>query len=238
VGSIPAGGANNEDNMPKLNYYKNTYDYFSQINNGHIKGLVLDYGCNYGSFLESSDTRFKQEDYTGIDIDKLALEDGKKMFPKANFIHYDRFNICYNQTGAKNIWPNLDIKFNYIVSYSVITHTDKDDMIDTIEWLYSLLLNNGKMFITYLSKHNDIAKKFFYNKRVKEYESCDNIEIDDYVYLINNKITKEKKLGKYFLSFYDDLYLKELLSPYNISLHRNSIFEGGCIQDCFVIEKR
>jgi SAM-dependent methyltransferase len=223
--------------MPKVDY-KNTFDYFEEINSSPVRESVLDYGCNYGTFLDSSKGRLKQEEYTGIDIDKSALEDGEKMFPNATFIHYDRFNVCYNHTGRKNIWPDIKDKFKFIVSYSVLTHTDKDDMLDTIEWLYSCLINKGKMFITYISKNNSRAKHFFYSKRVNEYNYCDIIDIEDYAYLIDNKITTEKKLGKYFVSFYDELYLKKLLSDYDITFHRNREIKFlNCFQDCFVIEK-
>lgn len=223
--------------MPKVDYFINTFDYFNKINGRPINGSVLDYGCNYGTFLDSSQGKFDQKDYIGLDIDQSALEEGIRMFPDATFIHYDKFNLCYNKTGIKNIWPNLGKKFNYIISYSVITHTDKEDMLDTIEWLYNLLDRNGKLLISYLSSDNNVAKRFFYNKRVKEFNQCDSILIKDFGYLVDNVLTKEKQIAKYFLSFYKDQYLEMLLAKYKPFLYRNNLFEEGCMQDCVVIKK-
>ena len=47
--------------MPKINYFLNSYKYFYQLNQGPITGSVLDYGCNYGGFLESSRNLFPEK---------------------------------------------------------------------------------------------------------------------------------------------------------------------------------
>jgi SAM-dependent methyltransferase len=222
--------------MPKINYFLNSYRYFCQLNQGPITGSVLDYGSNYGRFLESSENLFAQNMYTGIDVDLKALQSGRIMFPNAKFIHYDKHNFMYNPTGHKNIWPEINDQFDCIISYSVITHTAKEDMLDAIAWLYTKLKPDKKMFITWLNKENPIALDFFYQKRVKDFGSCDSIQTEDYVYLIDNKTAKEPSNGM-FLSFYKKEYLANLLSDYDFSLKKSPDPSGGCFQDCIIIKK-
>lgn len=222
--------------MPKIDYFLNSYDYFCKLNNGPIKGSVLDYGSNYGQFLESSQNRFPHELYTGIDVDNEALVEGRKIFPNAQFIHYDKHNFMYNQQGKKDLWPNIDTVFDYIVSYSVITHTTIEDMLETLTWLYSKLKTNGKMFISYLDSQNQRAMNFFYQKRIKIFGNCDKINTSDYIYLVDNKTSKIPSNGM-FLTFYHKVYLKTILSQFNVRLEQSKDISGGCFQDCIIITK-
>lgn len=222
--------------MPKINYFLNSYKYFCNLNGGPIVGSVLDYGSNYGRFLESSNSIFPHELYTGIDVDLEALNEGKKMFPNAEFIHYNKHNYMYNNEGKKDIWPEINKTYDFVISYSVITHTTIEDMLSAIKWLYSKLNSNGKMFITYLDSKNKDAQNFFYNKRIKMFGRCDNIETSDYIYLVDNITTKIPKKGM-LLTFYDNEYLKSLLSEYNVTLTKSMNSSDGCFQDCIIIKK-
>ena len=197
---------------------------------------MLDYGANYGMFLESSANSFPENMYTGIDVDLEALQSGRKMFPNAKFIHYDKHNFMYNPKGREKIWPDITNEFDYIISYSVITHTTKEDMLDAIAWLYTKLKPGKKMFITWLDQENKMAIDFFYQKRVKDFGSCDKIQTEDYVYLINNKISNVPSNGL-FLTFYKKEYLASLLIDYDFSLEKSPDPYGGCFQDCIIIKK-
>jgi SAM-dependent methyltransferase len=222
--------------MPKVEYFINSYKYFCQLNQGPIIGSVLDYGCNYGMFLDSSANSFAETMYTGIDIDLEALQVGQKMFSNAKFIHYNKHNFMYNPKGNKNIWPKINEQFDCIISYSVITHTTKEDMLDAISWLYTKLKLGKKMFITWLDQENKIALDYFYQKRVRDFGSCDNIQTEDYVYLIDNKTSKLPNDGM-FLSFYKKEYLASLLIDYDFTLEKSPNSSGGCFQDCIIIKK-
>lgn len=221
--------------MNTVEYIK-TYQYFSLLNEKPLDLKILDYGCNYSSFLHSSNGKILPKNYTGLDVDKDVIDIGKEMYPCANFIFYDRYNIVYNKKGQRNLWPNITGNFKCIISYSVITHTTQDDMLEAIDWLYDKLDVGGKMFITYLDQSNTIAKNFFYKKRLKDYGFCDTIETDDYIYLINNKITKIPIEAQFFLLFYNNQYLSTLLSKYNFNLAKSPI-PNYCFQDCIIIEK-
>jgi SAM-dependent methyltransferase len=222
--------------MPKIDYYINTYDYFCRLNNGPITDTVLDYGSNYGLFLHSSKNQFDEKNYTGIDVDLEAIEYGKSMFPKATFIHYNKHNYMYNPQGQNLLWPCLDTTFDTIISYSVITHTTVDDFINAVSWLYKHLNHNGKMFITYLDITNTFAKSFFYNKRVRDFGSCDEITTEDYVYIVDNKVAIPNN-NSMLLTFYNENYLSKILSNYNFKLIQNFSNKAECFQDCIIIKK-
>jgi SAM-dependent methyltransferase len=223
--------------MPKINYFLDSWRYFTFFNKGKLHGTVLDYGSNYGRFLESSNNMFPQENYTGVDVDIEALESGKNQFPNARFIHYDKYNVMYNRSGQKNIWPDLNDQFDNIISYSVLTHTTIDDTLDTIKWLYDRLKPGKKMFLTWLENKNKRAIDFFRSKRIKTFGECDEIQTEDYVYLVDNKATKVSREATFFLTFYQRSYLTSLLKDYNHELISSPIIFKDCFQDCLIITK-
>lgn len=222
--------------MPKIDYYLDTWKYFTYLNKGVIQGTVLDYGSNYGMFLDSSKSFFNQERYTGIDVDRDAIEHGQRQFPNARFIHYNRYNIMYNTNGEKDTWPNLDEKFDNIISYSVLTHTTIDDTLKAIEWLYQRLKPGKKMFLSWLDVKNEQAVAYFQNKRIRDFGSCDTIQTEDYIYLVNNKTTKIASEGV-FLVFYQSSYFSSLLTKYNHELIQSPKAVKNCFQDCIIITK-
>jgi hypothetical protein len=181
---------------------------------------LLDFGCNHGIFLESSRGSFPQENYTGIDICEDAILMGRKMFPNANFIHYDGFNPEYNPGGKESL-PVLDKKYDLIVAHSVFTHTSKEEMLEIVDWLYSHLSENGKMLITWsgYGKKNDVFVgpnaflRFFPEHRDMDY--CYIYQLDD------NGKTKSLISQEYltenvrsFWVYYNINYFQKLLDQY------------------------
>jgi SAM-dependent methyltransferase len=221
--------------MAKIDYFLPTFDYFKKLHPTIDQGCVLDYGSNYGMFLDSSKEKFKQSDYTGIDVDLEAIEFGRNKFPDANFIWYNGFNYMYNLKGDK-IKPVLNKQYDTIISYSVFTHTTVEDTLNSIAYLYSNLKHGGKMLLTWLSIDNQKVVNFFYKKRIKEFKTCDKIQTDDYTYLINNKLSKVESAGM-FLVFYKQDYLADLLKGYNFILTPAPEDSGDCFQDCIIISK-
>lgn len=224
--------------MAKLNYYKNTFEYFRRIKPSICDGLVLDYGSNYGTFLDSSKGQFPQKNYTGIDVDKAALEAGRHQFPDAKFIWFNSYNPVYNPNGT-NDTLSLPETYDTIISYSVFTHTSKEDMLEKIQWLYQLLKPGGSILATWLDVDVSIITEFFYRKRIKTYGACDRIMTDSYVYLLNNKCSKQVKANSdYLLAFYKKNYLISLLEQYNVTLVEAFPDIKECFQSCFIIEKK
>ena len=221
--------------MGKLNYYKDTFTYFKTLHPEIVNGTVLDYGSNYGSFLDSSNGNFLHKNYTGVDVDLVALEEGKTLFPDATFIHYNGFNLVYNPNGIKGSRPLLE-NYDTIISYSVLTHTTIDDMLETIDWLFSLLKPNGKLLITWLDVDDKITNYKFYKKRMRDLGYCDVINTDDYIYLNDNKLSKTAEAKQWLLLFFKKEYLSNILKNYKHTL-MPAAHSIGCIQSCIVIEK-
>lgn len=223
--------------MAKLDYYKDTFKYFKRLHPSITQGSVLDYGSNYGTFLDSSQGQFPEENYTGIDVDKEALDEGLKLFPKAKFIWYDGYNPVYNPNGTEETY-NFEKQYDTIISYSVFTHTSKEDMCNKIEWLYNYLKPGGTMLSTWLDIDSKPSTNFFYKKRIQEYGSCDLIETSDYTYLLDNKCSKTIEFDiKFLLSFYKKDYLQNLLKDYQPLLVNAFSDIPSCFQSCIIIRK-
>lgn len=223
--------------MPKLNYFKDTFQYFKRFKNSISEGTVLDYGSNYGTFLDSSKGKFPEENYTGIDVDNEALDAGRLQFPKAKFIWYNGYNPIYNSSGIEEKF-DFNQQFDTIISYSVFTHTSKEDMCNKIDWLYLYLKPGGSILATWLDVDTDIPVNYFFNKRVKDYGYCEKIETDDYIYLLDNKCSKVIKPNiKLLLAFYNKTYLKKIMSKYNPFLFNAFPDIPTCFQSCMIIVK-
>ena len=224
--------------MAKINYYINTYGYFKQLNPNLNSGMLLDYGSNYGRFLDSSKGEFAQESYTGVDIDIDALDAGKLMFPRANFIYYNRFNHAYNPSGEHDVWPILPNKYSTIISYSVFTHTTQEDMIDTIRWLYNHLEDNGKLIVSYASTKNEEAIRFYTKNQFNSFETFEWGN-NNVIYVSDNfKDVSTPKLGKMYFTFYNLDYLKDLLKDYTVEFFNAPPNIKNCFQECLVVTKQ
>lgn len=160
---------------------------------------VLDFGCNYGIFLETSEGSFPVENYTGVDICEDAIDMGRKMFPDAKFIHYDGFNPEYNP-GGKDFLPDLDGEYDLILVNSVFTHTSKEEMLSIVDTLYPYLAKGGKMMISWTGYDPDFNRfpygpvrdqilRFF--PEHKEMEYC-------YVYQYNENGKNKTKITQEF----------------------------------------
>jgi len=220
-----------------IKHKEQVFAYFQMLHPEITNGTVLDYGSGYGKFLYTSDGEFPQENYTAVDVSKDALAEGEKFFPRANFVHYDGFNLVYNRTGIPDCRPILqDRYYDTIISYSALpVCTTIEDSLEKINWLYDLLRPGGKMLLSWLDVDNQMITDYFYKKRTKDYGSCDTIETDDYIYLCDNKLSKNSECTRQILLFFKEAYLSSLigykhsLAPPNPSL--------GCNQSCIIIEK-
>jgi len=225
--------------MPKVIHDIDSYTYFKRINPEIDKGLLLDYGSNYGGFLKNSQGLFDQKQYTGIDVDNGALDEGRKLFPNATFIHYNGYNCAYNPNGVKNLKPNLNQKYSNIISYSVFTHTTEDDMLDTVRWLYDHLEPGGKLMATFCSEHNIRAimyktkNKFYTFKKFNWFDKLNVFYVSDNLDNVESPV-----VGKMTFTFYKLNYLKSILSNYDVEFFNAPLGIKNTFQECFVITKK
>lgn len=128
------------------------FDYFDRLlgNPDWQNSKVLDFGGNVGGFLTSAGDRFKHEDYWCLDLNHQVIEMGREAFPQAHFCHYNRYSSQYNPDGIRNFAiPDLGLKFDIIMAFSVFTHTHQNEMLELVEQLRGQLNPHGAIAFTF-----------------------------------------------------------------------------------------
>ena len=129
------------------------FEYFDrQLSNPQWKGKrVLDFGGNVGNILMDPRCTIDQENYWCLDVSKDAILEGQKRYPKADFRFYDAYNLSFNPTGVEDLpIPEFEVQFDYILAYSIFTHTDEAEMINKVDQLIQMLSDNGVLIFTFL----------------------------------------------------------------------------------------
>jgi SAM-dependent methyltransferase len=115
---------------------------------------ILDFGGNAGNLLLDPGCAIRPEDYYCIDVIREAVEEGRKKFPQAHWIHYDRYNRSFNPEGVAGLpIPDIGIEFDLILAYSVFTHTTWEEMNELIEQLKPRLGPGGTLAFTFIDPH-------------------------------------------------------------------------------------
>jgi methyltransferase family protein len=128
------------------------FSYFDEIL-GHPDWAtlkILDFGGNVGGFLAGADARVNHDDYWCLDLNKEVIAQGARSFPRAHFYHYDRYSSQYNPHGVRNLpIPDLGLKFDVIMAFSVFTHTHQQEMFDLVSQLCRMLTSDGVLAFTF-----------------------------------------------------------------------------------------
>ena len=208
-----------------------SFYYFENYVTCDLSTKILDFGSNWGNYINSNPGVFDNKNYTGLDIDYEAIAEGKRLFPEANWIWYDRYNPVYNPKG-QSVLPKLDQAFDLIISYSVFTHMPLEDMLETLDYLYDQLNPGGNICFSYCDIDNPVCVNWFRERR----ENCDPVQSQDYVYLVNNRATLEppQEQVRHFVVFYKTEFLLEKLSKFNA---RAEPSHGQWFQDAIIITK-
>jgi hypothetical protein len=112
---------------------------------------VLDFGGNIGNMLRDPNCTIDEECYWCLDAVRESIERGREAFPKAHWIHYDRYAFFFNPNGAKQLeLPEFETSFDYIVAYSVFTNTSRSDMLDLVSQLEGKLARDGALAFTFI----------------------------------------------------------------------------------------
>jgi methyltransferase family protein len=116
--------------------------------------LVLDFGGNRGNILFDSACGISERDYYCVDVVKDAIDDGRSRFPDAHWAHYDRYNCSFNPEGVAELEiPEFGVEFDFILAYSVFTHTTREEMHDLVSQLRAKLVRGGKLAFTFIDPH-------------------------------------------------------------------------------------
>ena len=116
--------------------------------------LVLDFGGSAGNLLRDPDCAIRPEDYYCVDVIREALEEGRKRFPAAHWVHFNHYNCSFNPEGIDGLpIPDMGIEFGMILAYSVFTHTTREDMQTLVEQLQARLAPGGVLAFTFIDPH-------------------------------------------------------------------------------------
>jgi hypothetical protein len=81
--------------------------------------------------LVDSNNRIRPQDYYCVDVIEEAIDEGRRQFPEAHWVHYNRYNCSFNPEGTVDLLiPELGVQFDFIVAYSVFTHIARGEMHD------------------------------------------------------------------------------------------------------------
>jgi SAM-dependent methyltransferase len=116
--------------------------------------LVLDFGGNKGNLLLDPSCTIRQQDYYCVDVVSDAIEEGRRTLPEAHFVHYDRYNRSFNPEGVIDLpVPDFGVRFDFVLAYSVFTHTTLDEMKDLVSQLETFLVPGGALAFTFIDPH-------------------------------------------------------------------------------------
>jgi SAM-dependent methyltransferase len=111
---------------------------------------ILDFGGNVAGFLVDAGNRVAHDDFWCLDVTRAAIEQGRRKFPQAHFVFYDRYSSYFNPHGTRYLpVPRLGPAFDIIIAFSVFTHTHRNEMLDLVEQLRRLLSPPGLLAFTF-----------------------------------------------------------------------------------------
>lgn len=132
------------------------FTYFAQqLGDSMWRGKdVLDFGGNIGNMLRDPNSTIDIERYWCLDVDNEAIANGRRSFPQAHWVWYNRNCFFFNPSGLPHVkLPEFPQRFDYIVAYSVFPNTLATDMMDLVSQLLGLLKKDGKLAFTFIDPH-------------------------------------------------------------------------------------
>jgi hypothetical protein len=64
---------------------------------------VLDFGGNRRNLLIDSIDRIRSQAYYCVEVIKEAIDEGRRRFPEAHWVHYNRYNCSFNPEGTADL---------------------------------------------------------------------------------------------------------------------------------------
>jgi 2-polyprenyl-3-methyl-5-hydroxy-6-metoxy-1,4-benzoquinol methylase len=232
--------------MNYIHSYSPIFSYFDfQLSYPDWKQMnVLDFGGNIGNFLNDPNCKLPARNYTCLDVDQAPLEMGRKVFPEARWIYYNRFNAVYNGQGLyREPLPVFEKKFDAILAFSVFTHTPEAEMLFTvIKELFPLISSGGLLAFTFIEP--TYLEKFI-ARREQEYTNVNKEQLlgssknlERFYYLNHDQISTsappENQLYRHLVSFYSQDYMRNLFKQYNPEIRTPALNE---VQSCVVFRK-
>lgn len=186
---------------------------------------ILDIGGNRGNFLQDGIElkKIDAKNYFCLDVDKEALDYGRTNFPDANWVSHNAFNHMYNSSGVEDSnFPFEDNTFDYILAYSVYSHTTFEQLVFDINEMRRVCKPGGKVAFTVIDK---LSAEYFTTKRKTDYpnKTCLTHEqilytsIEDYKYFVDNDLLLDQLYNKnsvnHLVTIYNTDWLINYFSP-------------------------
>jgi len=128
---------------------------------------VLDFGGNAGNLLKDPACTIDHDKYWCIDVSNDGIQNGARDYPRAHFIFYDRYNFEFNPRGIEGLpVPDTGHKYDYILAYSVFTHTSRTEMLQLTDDLMSRLNDGGALAFTFLDPTHAVSASEAANLRM------------------------------------------------------------------------
>lgn len=206
------------------------FSYFDQLLGHPVWNgrKVLDFGGNIGTFLIGAGPNVDHDDYWCIDLNPAVIEQGRRTYPRAHFVHYNRYNSQFNPNGVRDLRiPDCGVKFDMILAFSVFTHIDRFEMLQLVGSLRRMLVREGVLAFTFFDPHYDrslsdptkpsrSAVQLHLGSRRAETVERGRwfVLIDDYLYVEpGDELCHQKRLGKpleSYCSFFAADYMASL----------------------------
>jgi len=192
-------------------------DRLSNIDSEWFNKEILDFGCNVGHLLTTSDGKINPKKNTGVDIHKKSLEIAKELHPNASWIHYNGYNSTFNPTGEVDKFFTVDVKPEIIIAYGVFTHCDFKEINKLITNLKTILADNGIIVFSiwedvHVSGYLTFLKNCF-NLNLYADPLFTNIKFNKSMYLINRESTvvDKEQTGYTDLKWLETFYNKQYI---------------------------
>jgi len=211
------------------------FEYFDiQLNHPVWAGKkVLDFGGNIGNILLDPNCKIEEENYWCIDVSKSVIEEGQSRYPSATFTFYDSFNFSYNPQGILGLpIPDIGVRFDLILAYSIFSHMDEDEMIEKVGQLIDLLSEDGTLIFTFLDPRFNGSDHYSNFQNITNLEKrliklnygkidmalLEKSKIAQHLFLVNGKELEENEEGEInpreegdtLFSYYKPEYLKSI----------------------------
>ena len=175
---------------------------------------MLDYGCNVGHLLRTSENKINPKNYTGLDVQKHTLDIASTEFPESKFILSNSYHPAFNKSGIDK-FPHILEKFDIIFCIGVFTHCDMHYIKQHIDFFKSLLNKDGTIVFSiwedfHYLRYVDLFLKFRLNIQVPKvaYQPFNNS-----IYLVDREyaITDQEQLGIQTVDWLETFYKRDYL---------------------------
>ena len=196
---------------------------------------ILDLGGNVGTFLIGAGTRVDREDYWCVDLNRDVVEQGRRTYPGAHFVHYNRYNSQYNPNGIRGLpLPDCGVEFDIILAFSVFTHADQKEILELVASLRTMLADDGVVAFTFWDPHADLSQcdpSYMASEQVRRHFYSPNVDekvrqarwwilINDKLYVEpGEELSQQMRAGvplESYCSFFTADYIKSLFPEASI----------------------